>query len=215
MLEKKIIIIDDFYPKPDLVRQYALEAKYPPAHDGATYPGRNSYREQGGVYYDDEIHKKIENAIGLKVVPQNLNPDSSADCGYFRISLANDVFEQDIHVDPGNDWAGVLFLNIGSQIDPESGTSFWRHKKTGLEHVPMNPDQGRAANFSSYDEIRANLIYGDGLDRNLWDRYCFVPQKYNRLVLFNPYLWHSHGTNFGDNLGNGRLVQLFFYSYAK
>lgn len=79
----------------------------------------------------------------------------------------------------------------------------------------MTPDEGRVYGYSDYEDIRKNIIYGDGLDRGLWDRYCFVPMKYNRLVLFSPYLWHSHGDNFGDSIENGRLVQLFFYTNAK
>ena len=34
--------------------------------------------------------------------------------------------------------------------------------------------------------------------------------KYNRIVIFRADLWHSHNYNFGDNLENGRIVQLFF-----
>ena len=36
--------------------------------------------------------------------------------------------------------------------------------------------------------------------------------KYNRIVIFRTDLWHSHNYNFGDNLENGRLVQLFFFN---
>jgi hypothetical protein len=207
MLDKNIIVIDDFYPDPSVVREFALNAEYPQP-ENHTYPGRNS----STAYYDKEIHARIESAIGRRVIPQDPKKNG-ADCGYFRISLANDSHEQDIHIDPGSDWGGVLFLNVGSQCDPESGTSFWRHKKLGMERVPMTPEHGRSYGYSSYNEIRSNIIYGDGLDRSLWNRYCFVPMKYNRLVLFSPYLWHSHGTNFGTTLENGRLVQLFFYHY--
>lgn len=210
MLEKNIIVIDDFYDNPSEVRQFALTREYP-TPGNHTYPGRNSVRTHDGIWYNDQIHQKIETAIGRKIIPQNIET-TGGDCGYFRISLASDSFEQDIHVDPGSDWGGVLFLNVGSQCSPEAGTSFWRHRKLGSERVPMNPEEGRVYGYSDYEEIRKNLIYGDGLDRSLWDRYCFVPMKYNRLVLFSPYLWHSHGDNFGDSIENGRLVQLFFYT---
>jgi hypothetical protein len=213
MLEKNIIVIDDFYENPSEVRQFALTREYP-TPGTHTYPGKNSVRSHDGIWYNDQIHAKIESAIGRKVIPQNIET-TGGDCGYFRTSLAADSFEQDIHVDPNSDWGGVLFLNVGSQCDPESGTSFWRHKKFGSEYVPMNPKEGQVYNFGDYEDIRKNIIYGDGLDRSLWDRYCFVPMKFNRLVLFSPYLWHSHGNNFGNTIENGRLVQLFFYSNAK
>ena len=36
------MVIDDFFPEPDRVRQAALSLDYPPAPKGALYPGRNS-----------------------------------------------------------------------------------------------------------------------------------------------------------------------------
>lgn len=212
MLEKNIIVIDDFYDDPAEVRKFALSRDYPKPNKH-TYPGRNSLRSNDGIFYNDDIHRKIQSAIGRQIIPQNIET-TGGDCGYFRTSLAADTFEQDIHVDPGSDWGGVLFLNIGSQCIAESGTSFWRHKKFGFERVPLTPEEGRLYGYGNYEEVRKNIIYGDGLNRDLWDRYCYVPMKYNRLVLFSPYLWHSHGTNFGDCLENGRLVQLFFYTNA-
>jgi hypothetical protein len=50
------------------------------------------------------------------------------------------------------------------------------------------------------------------LDRSKWTRYFLSPMKYNRLVIFNARLWHSHNYNFGNSLENGRLVQLFFFN---
>ena len=38
-----------------------------------------------------------------------------------------------------------------------------------------------------------------------------VPMRYNRLVLLRPWLWHTAGPGFGDNLENGRLVYLMFF----
>ena len=35
--------------------------------------------------------------------------------------------------------------------------------------------------------------------------------KYNRLVMFNPAMWHSNGDWFGNTYDNSRLVQLFFF----
>jgi len=212
MIDKNIVVVDNFYDQPNLVRKFALNCEYP-TPQGHTYPGRNTTRDKDGIYYSEEIHSRVEAALGKKVVPQNPTT-TGADCGYFRVSLAEDTFEQYIHVDPNSDWAGVLFLNTAEQCVPEAGTCFWRHKKLGLEHVPMNPAQGREIGYGDYEEIRTGLIYADGLDKSKWDRYCYVPMKYNRLVLFSPYLWHSHGDNFGDCINNGRLVQLFFYINA-
>ena len=39
--------------------------------------------------------------------------------------------------------------------------------------------------------------------------------KNNRLVLFDPLLWHSHGNNFGNCLENSRVVMVFFFTKSK
>ncbi len=41
-----------------------------------------------------------------------------------------------------------------------------------------------------------------------------VPMKFNRLVLFEPWLWHAAGPGFGDSVSNGRLIYLMSYNRA-
>ena len=69
--------------------------------------------------------------------------------------------------------------------------------------------------YSSYQEAWHTTVYGSGLNRDEWTRYMLCPMKYNRLIIFRTYLWHSHNYNFGDSMENGRLVQLFFWNDAK
>jgi hypothetical protein len=35
-----------------------------------------------------------------------------------------------------------------------------------------------------------------------------VPMRFNRLILYRPWLWHSAGEAFGASLDDGRLIQL-------
>lgn len=204
-MRTNLVIIDDFYDHPDIVRDYALSLEYPEPHEGYTYPGRNS---KGGIY-NGEIHARIENRLGEKLK----YPSSIYEAGYFRYSPETSGFQQDIHVDPIWDVGGVLYLN--EHADPESGTSFWYHNELKIERVPTNPKEGAKYGFDTYEDIRKNIIYGDGLDRSKWTRYAFAPYKFNRLVLFDSKLWHSHGNNFGSTKEDSRLVQLFFFSISQ
>ena len=52
------------------------------------------------------------------------------------------------------------------------------------------------------------------MDESKWIETDNVGFKYNRLVMFNPFLWHSNGDWFGDTYDNCRLVQLFFFHGA-
>lgn len=202
-MRTNIIIVDDFLDDPWAMRQTALSANYPEPGD-KTYPGRNSDRS----YLTEDIIERVQNRCGNYIVPAE-----GTSCGVFRTSLESDTFEQYIHVDPGFDIGGVLYLNTPNQCVSSAGTSFWYHRRLGIERVPDSPEAGRRLGFTCYDEIRKELIYGDGLNPELWERYAYAPMKYNRLVLFDPALWHSHGSNFGDNIHNGRLVMLFFFNF--
>jgi hypothetical protein len=202
----KYAVVDDFYNNPYDIRKYALSLDYPEPFEGYTYPGRNSTKS----VYDQSLHNEIEKICGSKL----RYPKSDTEAGYFRLSTENDTFEQYIHVDPGWDIAGVLYLNPPNQCEIEGGTSFWMHKKLGIEHCPRNPEEAALLGYDTYHSIRENLIYGDGLDDTKWLKYLMVPMKFNRLVLFDSLLWHSHNANFGDKKENARLVQLFFLKYA-
>jgi hypothetical protein len=204
-MKTNIVIVDDFLDDPYEMRLNALNANYPEPTDH-TYPGKNSDKS----YFTEEMLEKIQNRWGDYLIPAE-----GSSCGYFRISLERDTFEQNIHIDPGWDVGGVLYLNTPNQCRPESGTHFYYHNRLGIERAPATQEEGKFLGFTSYEEIRKNVIYGDGLDKSLWTRYASSPMKYNRLVLFDPLLWHSHGDNFGDSLDNGRLVMLFFFTKQK
>jgi len=202
-VRKRFVVIDDFYKDPRAMRSAALGLEYS-AQSGHTYPGRNS----STPILDSQITDAVSQAVGTP-----LEPNSTQLCGHFRTSTASDTFEQDVHVDPEPDnlWAGVLYLNTPKQCEGRPGTITWRHKRLGIESVPMSREEGRALGFSSYEDVRRELIYGDGLDRSKWDMVNYAAMRFNRLVLFRPTDWHSHGENFGSTLEDCRLVQIFFW----
>jgi hypothetical protein len=199
-MEQNIIIVDNFYQNPDQIRKIALEEEYPDPENGYTYPGKNSK----GSYYNDKIHQKFEKLVNCKLDPADKN-------GYFRVSLENDTHLQDVHVDPSWDWGAVIYLSDPKDCVDEGGTSFWRHNTLNLEMCPKTDEEARHYGYPSYSEAWWTTVYGDGQDRSKWTRYMLSPMKYNRLSLFKTFLWHSHNYNFGTNLNNGRLVQLFFF----
>jgi hypothetical protein len=201
-MRRNIIIADNFYDNPDEIRNVAINLEYPEQNKDNTYPGRNSSK----TYYTKEAHQKIQNLIGKKI---NYVPSSA--CGDFRISYEKDTCKQYIHVDGDYDWGGVIFLNPPEQCIVDAGTSFYRHKSLRTEKAPTNSKDGAIFGYTNYQEVRKSMIYEDGFDKSKWDCYLTTPMVYNRIVLFRPWLWHSHSKNFGDNIYNCRLVQLLFY----
>ena len=200
-MRRSIIVLDDFYSDPDRIRNIALNSTYPPPDSGYTYPGKNSEDN----FYPQELHDRFEQILHRKLIPSHKN-------GYFRLSLETDSFRQDIHVDPSWEFGAVCYLNTPEQVIDEGGTSFWIHNKTNMETCPQTDEEARYYGYSSGKEVWWTTVYGEGLDRSKWTRYLLSPMKYNRIVIFRANLWHSHNYNFGDNLQNGRLVQLFFFN---
>lgn len=200
-MRRSIIVIDNFHSNPDEVRNYALNLEYPQPEDSYTYPGKNS----NGQYYSQEVHQKFESILNRKLTPAHPN-------GYFRLSLEEDSYRQDVHVDPSWEWGAVCYLNTPDQCIDEGGTSFWMHNKTKMERCPQTNQEAKYYSYSFSKEVWHTTVYGEGLDRSKWTRYFLSPMKYNRIILFRTDLWHSHNYNFGDTLQNGRLVQLFFFN---
>ena len=203
-MRRNIIVLDDFYSNPDEVRQIALNSPYPEPEDSYTYPGKNSYHN----HYPESLHQKFESILNRKLTPSQPN-------GYFRLSLETDANRQDVHVDPSWEFGAVCYLNPPEQVIDEGGTSFWMHNKTKMETCPQTDEGAKYYGYSSAKEAWWTTVYGEGLDRSKWSRYLLSTMKYNRIVIFRTNLWHSHNYNFGTNLHNGRIVQLFFFNPTK
>ena len=206
-MRRSIIITDDFHDNPEEVRNYAISATYT-KEESSTYPGLNSTTG----FQEDTLKSKIETLLQKPIKPSN-------PFGYFRYSwnTADQENEklQKYHVDNGWEFGGVCYLSTPEQLkaNPNSGTLFARHKALKIDATPRTAEEAEIFGYSHYDELRESIIYGDGLDENKWDSYARVLPKFNRLVLFRSWMYHSHFVNFGPkDPAQSRLVQLFFFN---
>lgn len=131
--------------------------------------------------------------------------------GKIRFSTENDVGKQHIHFDPSCMWAAVCYLQKPEFYDEQNmnGTYFWKHKKTDLTSIPLDQEGIEKHGWKNVDDLK-NFLETDGLDEGLWENTLTVPYKYNRLVLFRPWMFHSPGKNFGTDKSNCRILQTFF-----
>ncbi len=201
-MQKSVIIVDDFYDDAMDVRARALELEYPESDD-AYYAGRNS-RE---ALLTDGIVQMVSHLIGSDLVP---SPHSSI--GNFRITLKDDKPKQDVHVDPNRDWAGVLYLTAPEHC--QGGTTFFRHKELGIDKMPSDVEEIQKFGYSDHEHMRRSIVEHDGMDRSKWEETMTIPMRFNRLVLFRSWFWHSFTENFGDTMANGRLIQIFFFDFV-
>lgn len=193
-----VIVIDDFLPNIDELRERALKLNY--AVEGR-FPGLNSV---------EKVNIPNLDAIISQLVYEPIRAPWTTDFshGSCRVALAKDDKPARIHIDQSH-WSGILYLTRPE--DCQGGTEFYRHLPTGTDHLPLTEESLAAAGYSTYDELRKEILEKDALDRSKWELTMTVPMRYNRLVLLQPQYWHTAGHSFGDSIENGRLVYLMFF----
>ena len=199
-----LIVVDDFLENALELRELALGLDYPVPPPAETYyPGRNSANR----VVIDEVDQAVAKILGERIKPSLGNAH-----GRFRIAMAGDQGRGGVHVDKC-DWSGVLYMSRPE--DCRGGTSFFRHKATGTERAPITQDELAAAGLRSNEELWDKLIRPDTNRPDRWEAVMTVPMRFNRLILFKPWLWHNAGVSFGDTVQNCRLVYLLFYSFDR
>jgi len=193
-----LVVVDDFLPDPEMFRGRALGLTY--ELDGP-YPGLNSIERVKLEGLEEKVSA---------IVQEPLRPvEPLRSHGKFRLSLASDDQPGRIHVDPSY-WSGILYLSRPE--DCHGDTQFYRHIPTNTDHVPTTIEGIRAIGFSSYPEMREQILGKDAEDRSKWELTMTVPMRFNRLVLLRPWLWHTSGPGFGAGVENGRLIYVMFFT---
>ena len=183
---KALIVVDDFYKNPDTIRTFAYQQEF--KHNNTNYKGMRTPE----TFLFEGLKEEFEYLIQEKIT---LWEDHQFN-GCFQVTSAEN--QQVYHCDD-NQWAGVIYLT--PEAPPESGTCLYRSKNTGMKDSIQFSKEDSNSTFSGgfYDSTKFDLI----------DK---VGNLYNRLVLFKSTRIHSAGPYFGTNLGNGRLVHLFFFN---
>lgn len=193
------IIIDDFLDQPEVLRNPALKLSYPSLGFETNFPGRNA--SQAVVVPELEV-------VISKIVGEKLKPKTGTSHGKFRLTLAGDKGAAGVHLDDCA-WSGILYLTPDEFC--QGGTHFYRHKATNMDRAPITVEELQALGMSSMQEVWDNIVDKDTNNPEKWEHLMTVPMKYNRLVLFRPWLFHNAGQGFGDNVENGRLIYPLFF----
>ena len=200
--EDEIYVIDSLLRNPHYMRQLGLEADYPEPPELQWYPGLNS-RQSHPIPELDELMGDI---TGEAVKPFERNVH-----GIFRLCLEGQVGKGGVHID-WSQWTGVYYLTLDEHA--QGGTDFFRHRPSGTLRAPVYPEDWDAWEFDTADALWNDVIRPHTNDASKWERVRHVPMKFNRLVLFRPWLWHNAGAGFGDRAENGRLIYVLSYDSA-
>lgn len=179
-------IVENFFQYPLAVRQHALLSEFYDwrAPDGEVYKRVSLLRVPGMV-------AKLQEIVG----PLTLLGTA------YRLNYEGEIPNQSIHSDIG--WgthAAVAYLQEG-----ESGTAFWKHKRTGA--VSIQPG----------DTELFQEIGDDWEDPEAWELRHVVEMKFNRGLVYDSTLFHSRWPfeAFGSSSKDGRLIAVAFFSPEK
>lgn len=185
---KKLFVTDNFYDDPHAVREFALKQNY--NGDLRFYKGKRTLNR----FSTPQIKQKFEEIMGEKIKDW-ATPDPSyggSMNGVFQYCTPEDALVY--HYD-SQTWAAMIFLT--PDAPPQTGTSFYRHKETGIK-VAEDPDADRAFAGGFYDATKFELI-------------DTVGNVFNRCVIFDARQIHAATEYFGKNINDSRLFHIFFF----
>ena len=193
---RAMTVIDDFYDDPHEVRRMALGFDYPAPTRHKNFPGLNS-RQRLVPQGMDQILSRI---LGEPV--RGVISEHSTHCR-FRITLAHHESTNCAHADPDAlYWVGVIYLTLPEHC--QGGTAFYEHKGLGLDRTPMTHDQLEPYGVDSLEAFQAQ----EGKKPENWRHIMTIPMRFNRMILYRPWNWHSALPGFGDTPETGRLIQV-------
>lgn len=184
------------------MRQRALALGYDPALKKGKYPGLMSTAALPVAGMDEAVSQRV--GVPLRGDPATMH-------GHCRLTLKADRGISGVHIDPCF-YSGILYLSLPEHC--RGGTEFFRHRRTGLERVPSDPLAVARAGYDDINALVEDVVNRDTNSPSRWERVFTVPMRFNRLVLFNPWLFHNAAPAFGDRPDNGRLIQTLFFAAA-
>ena len=201
MARSALLVVDDFYSDPAVHRRRALALTY-------VRPERG-FARRTGRYHPARVRQRIARKLGLTLDPWNVPAPAtvfeSVNGIFFRHGARETPYVH--HDTPPAWWSLVVYLTPGGPAD--GGTSFFRHRATGLSAAPTRRDAKRLG--VPLDELR-NLLRKDRFERKRWIEVDRVAFRFNRAVLFRSGLLHSATRYFGTRLADERIYHAFHFA---
>lgn len=184
------LVIDGFCDDPERVRKSAFAAGFDTWNPNKGKVGSSVYEGMGFWGDHAPMIRSLIRSVGGVVIPNSM---------FFRVTNVG-MERAYIHSDreAGNHTC-ICYL---TEHDEQSGTAFYRHKRTGLDEMPSFA-QMQADGID--EELKADMV---SRDPDKWEQTDYVRGAYNRALVFKAPLFHSRFPleGIGDSFDNGRLV---------
>ena len=197
-----IFVIDNFYSNPRTLIKKAKSLKFSEPEDLV------GWRTNKGLL-PENIIDLIYSKSGLVVKSMQMPQGTPYDNGTIFLSLSSGAKKErpGIHWDlPLNEMLCLVYLSEG--IPSECGTSFYQHRKTGLENAPTTKDAKRLKQSKSQLE---SIIQRDRYINKRFIETERIGYKFNRALIFPSRRLHAASQHFGKNIESGRIFQVFSF----
>ncbi len=180
------IVIDNFYQRPDQVRNFALKQTFD------AHPNNHKGKRTNNRFLFSGLKERFEFLLGTKIKDWERYGTN----GCFQYCIGGD---QIVYHHDGQDYAGVLYLTPNAPS--QTGTNFFKSIHTKKMKAEIQDEK---------------IVFKKGfLDKTEFELVDTVGNIFNRLVLFDAKIIHAASEYFGTDINDGRLFQLFFFDIEK
>jgi len=195
-------VIDNFYDDPYAMREKAFQYKFEEPKD------ITGWRTTQG-FIPKNLSKLVRNTLGRPIKFLEKPQGTIYDNGVFFLSFSKGKIKEKPcpHFDDPFD-EHVCLVYLSENIPHDCGTSFFKHKSTGLESYPTRSDLRRLG-MKRKDALQ--ILDRDANYPNRWIETSRIAHKFNRAVIFPCASLHSATKHYGDSINNGRIYHLMTF----
>ena len=207
----KALIVDNVYKDPDYVRALALSLDY--HRRAGAYPGYFAFISMSAGQVLDLANTLMRDVIGDYLTFTDTYQDDLVFAVVTERGSDLTPGQRRPHVDGFCDYAGLIYLNPPGQSS--GGTSFWRHRPSGMQAVGSAADAAAMREASALGADEPGLPNGYLIESNeTWELTQALAGEYNRFVCYSSYLLHSPlyvEADYGTELSSRRLTQNCYF----
>ena len=186
-----ITVVDGFTPRINEVRDSALQSGFGTWRPSKGEVGSSNYDGMNFWGKHSVMLHSLAYVMGRPVFPNNM---------FFRVTN-KDTEAAYVHSDrESGDYTCIVYL---SEHEEASGTGFYRHRETGMTHMP--PFSELRSDQAFFGRLKSQMV--EGSDEH-WEQLDFVRGLFNRAVIFDAPRFHArtprHGI--GETFEDGRMV---------
>ena len=222
----EVIVYDNFYETPDLIRQNAIDAFKEMIDENLLYDSwhfkdlKGNYNDIPGLIKEDKTilggtfeTTSFFNDYHEKIFEKLLNSKIQYTCKRNGIFILNNCLTNPISViinknfkadNIAEEWVGIIFLTPDGPY--EGGVSIKNYKKLNI-----NSSKSLQNIEESYRNLILDELHKHKQDETFWETDSQIGNVYNRLILIKKNVFYRSSLNFGVKLNDYRLTHYFSF----